>query len=154
MRNIQRNVSLTISSNQDMVVAIIAESTLDCIVSSYWFRLLTRGSLRPNMGVLRMARSAVMETREDSNQHVFRFCGFSSSLVNVIGRSCWGTAQIPQSPQCHKQFEPSATGLALKGSPKAAVKEMYEDFNQHVLELVPRLRQLVGTFGGQRWSKS
>ena len=95
-----------------------------------------------------------METREDSNQHVFRFCGFSSSLVSVIGRSCWGTAQIPQSPKCPKQFEPSATGLALKGSRKAAVKEMYEDFNQHVLELVPRLRQLVGTFGGQRWSTS
>ena len=37
------------------------------------------------MGVLRMARSAVMETREDSNQHVFRFCGFFSSLVVVMG---------------------------------------------------------------------
>ena len=85
VRNVQRIVFLTISSNQDMVVAIIAESTLDCIVSSYWFRLLTRGSLRPNMGVLRMARSAVMETREDSNQHVFRFCGFFSSLVVVMG---------------------------------------------------------------------
>ena len=103
VRNVQRIVFLTISSNQDMVVAIIAESTLDCIVSSYWFRLLTRGSLRPNMGVLRMARSAVMETREDSNQHVFRFCGFFSSLVSVMGLSCWGVCSYTSEPKmCHK----------------------------------------------------
>ena len=75
-----------IQGDQDMVFAIIAESRRDCIVSSYWLWLLTRGSLRPNMGVLRMARSAIMETREDSNQHVFRFCGFCSSLVSVMGR--------------------------------------------------------------------
>ena len=75
-----------IEGDQDMVFAIIAESRRDCIVSSYWLWLLTRGSLRPNMGVLRMARSAIMETREDSNQHVFRFCGFCSSLVSVMGR--------------------------------------------------------------------
>ena len=41
------------------------------IASSYWLRSLS-GELAPNMGVLRIARSAVMETREDSNQHVFK----------------------------------------------------------------------------------
>ena len=62
-----------------------------------------KGLLRPNMGVLRMARSAVMETREDSNQHVFRFCGFFSSLVSVMGLSCWGVCSYTSEPKmCHR----------------------------------------------------
>ena len=41
------------------------------IASSYWLRSLL-GELAPNVGVLRIVRSALMETSEDSNQHVFK----------------------------------------------------------------------------------
>ena len=66
-----------------MANAIITESTLDCIVSSHWLPEPYKGVQgSPNMG--RMDRGALMETREDLNQHVFRFCGFFSSLVSVM----------------------------------------------------------------------
>ena len=39
-----------IGRNQDMVNAIIAESTLDCIVRSYWLRAPYKGLLAPKYG--------------------------------------------------------------------------------------------------------
>ena len=57
--------------NQSMLSQHLITLWAEKIASSYWLWSLL-GELAPNMGVLRIARSAVMETSEDSNQHVFK----------------------------------------------------------------------------------
>ena len=105
-----------IGRNQDMVNAIIAESTLDCIVSSYWLRAPYKGLLAPKYG-----RAENGWERHNGNERRFKSTCFQVLWLLLLvskcnGLSCWGTCPNTSEPKSPKQFEPSATGFAQKGS--------------------------------------
>ena len=84
-------ISRRIEHNQDMVNAIIAESTLDCIVSSYRFRAPYKGQLAPKYG-----RAENGKERRNGNERRLKSTCFQVLWLLLLvskcnGRSCWDT---------------------------------------------------------------